>query len=212
MKYINEIITIISLLAAILAWIAKLRWSKEYSQAKDEIIRAKDAQIDLLKQQIENLMELHPVKLKEYYSTIKEQLEKYNDLLKEQLEAAKKEIEQKQEAINLLLNKEEENIEKISILNHEKERLEYNVKDLEGELLDIQTEMLSNQMETIQIPDFDSQKLRGIISTSNLIGNQLSSFSKKKEMYSLSESIKEKLDMIKLINNQINQGFSSTDL
>jgi len=44
-----------SALAAVLAWAAKLWWSKEYAAAKDEIISAKEAQIELLKNEIETL-------------------------------------------------------------------------------------------------------------------------------------------------------------
>jgi chromosome segregation ATPase len=212
MKYINEIITVISLLAAVLAWLAKLRWSKEYSQAKDEIIRSKDAQIELLKQQIQNLMELNPVKLKEYFNTVKEQLEKYNDLLKEQLEVAKKEIEQKQQAINELLSKKEENEETVFKLNKEKEKLENNVKNLEDELIDIQSEIMNNEIKVDQIPDIDSQRFRGLISTSNLLGNQLSNFTKMREMDILSESIKEKLDLIKRFSDKFNEGYNNFDL
>jgi chromosome segregation ATPase len=202
--YINEIITIISLLAAVLAWLAKLRWSKEYSQAKDEIIRSKDAQIETLKLQVQNLMDLNPVKLKEYYSAVKEQLEKYNDLLKEQLAAAKKEIEIMQNSITHMKGKEEENQEKISKLSDEKEKLERNVQDLEGSLFGVETKSLN---ETItELPEMDSKKLRGIISASNLIGTQLRGFSKKDEMDSLSESIKEKLDLIKYFNKHIDNG------
>jgi chromosome segregation ATPase len=202
--YINEIITIISLLAAVLAWLAKLRWSKEYSQAKDEIIRSKDAQIETLKLQVQNLMDLNPVKLKEYYTAVKEQLEKYNDLLKEQLTAAKKEIEMMQNSITHMKDKEEENQEKISKLSDEKEKLERNVQDLEGNLFGVETKSLN---ETItELPEMDSKKLRGIISTSNLIGTQLRGFSKKDEMDSLSESIKEKLDLIKYFNKHMDNG------
>jgi chromosome segregation ATPase len=197
--FINEIITVISLLAAILAWVAKLKWSKEYSQAKDEIIRAKDAQIAMLKQQIDNLMDLNPVKLKEYYSTVKEQLEKYNDLLKEQLAAAKKEIEKMQDALNALRWKEEKDQEKIDKLTQEKDSLEENVQLLEGNLMDIQTELLTIPIEPL-VSDLDPKRIKGIINTSNLIGNQLRGFSKKQEMNLLSESIKEKLDLIKYFN------------
>jgi chromosome segregation ATPase len=208
--YINEIITIISLIAAVLAWLAKLKWSKEYSQAKDEIIKAKDAQIEMLKLQVQNLLELNPVKLKEYYAAVKEQLEKYNDLLKEQLAAAKKEIEIMQMALNKMKDKEEDNQEKISKLSDEKERLERNVIDLEGNLFEMQSDLINQSIEPI-IPELDSKKLKGIISASNLIGNQLRGFSKKDEMNTLSESIKEKLDMIKFFNKQIHTGLGKFD-
>jgi chromosome segregation ATPase len=208
--YINEIITVISLIAAILAWIAKLRWSREFAQAKDEIIRAKDAQIETLKLQVQNLMDLNPVKLKEYYTAVKEQLEKYNDLLKEQLAAAKKEIDIMQMTLNNMKGKEEENQEKISKLSDEKEKLEKNVLDLEGNLFEIQSDLINQSIEPT-IPELNSKRLKGIISASNLIGNQLRGFSKKDEMETLSESIKEKLDMIKFFNKQVDTGLGKFD-
>ena len=45
MEWIQPTITILSLVGGILAWVAKIRWSKEYSAAKDETIRAKEAQM-----------------------------------------------------------------------------------------------------------------------------------------------------------------------
>lgn len=64
-----------SAVAAVLAWAAKLRWSKEYAAAKDEVIRAKDAQIELLRNGIENLRSLTPMKIREYFLSVKKQLE-----------------------------------------------------------------------------------------------------------------------------------------
>jgi hypothetical protein len=49
-----------SALAAVLAWASKLWWAKEYSAAKDETIKAKDAQIETLKNEIQNLREFKP--------------------------------------------------------------------------------------------------------------------------------------------------------
>jgi len=80
-------ITILSLVAAILAWVSKLKWSKEYSRAKDEIIRLKDAEIEQLK-------ELNPIKIREYFQSVKTQLEEYNDRLQCQLAIAEERIEE----------------------------------------------------------------------------------------------------------------------
>ncbi len=59
--------SLFSAIAAVLAWAAKLRWSKEYAAAKDEVIKAKEAQIELLKNEIQALRELSPVKIREYF-------------------------------------------------------------------------------------------------------------------------------------------------
>lgn len=88
----EQIITLVSLIGAILAWIAKIRWSNEYKIAKDEIIKSKDSLITQLKETVQFYKDMTPMKIKEYFDTVKKQLEDYNLLLSEQLESAKKEI------------------------------------------------------------------------------------------------------------------------
>lgn len=60
MEWIYVLTVLASSLAAILAWLAKLRWAREFKEAKD-------AQIALLKNEIQNLRELAPPKLREYF-------------------------------------------------------------------------------------------------------------------------------------------------
>jgi len=81
-----------SALAAALAWLAKVLWAREYAAAKDEVIRAKEAQIDVLKEQLANLRELTPMKIREYFLSVKEQLEEYVDNLRTDLANARGEI------------------------------------------------------------------------------------------------------------------------
>jgi hypothetical protein len=94
----------------VLAWGARLWWGREYGAAKDEtirakesqianlnshieklgaaqaeIIRAKEAQIELMKIEIQNLRELTPMKLREYFVSVKQQLEEYNEMLQKEL-------------------------------------------------------------------------------------------------------------------------------
>jgi hypothetical protein len=93
---IYAVAALASSLAAMLAWASKLWWAKEYAAAKDETIHAKEAQIELLKTEVQNLRELTPMKLREYFLSVKEQLEEYNDKLREELEADRKEIQKKE--------------------------------------------------------------------------------------------------------------------
>jgi predicted RNase H-like nuclease (RuvC/YqgF family) len=86
---VSSVITIGSLIAAILAWIAKLKWSKEFEKAKDETIKAKEAQIAALEREVKSLQDMTPMKLREYFNSVKEQLEEYNEELRKQLEAEK---------------------------------------------------------------------------------------------------------------------------
>jgi predicted nucleic acid-binding Zn-ribbon protein len=100
--WVYAISALASALAAVLAWAAKLWWAKEYSAAKDEIIKAKDAQIETLKNEIQNLRELTPMKIREYFLSVKEQLEEYNDKLQGELKTAYEEIEKKDSEISQL--------------------------------------------------------------------------------------------------------------
>lgn len=94
MDIASSIITIGSLIVAILAWLAKIRWSKEFEKAKDETIKAKEAQIIALEREVKSLQNMTPMKLREYFNSVKEQLEEYNTNLKQQLEQANLEIEE----------------------------------------------------------------------------------------------------------------------
>ena len=76
------IFALLNALSAVLAWIAKLRWSHEYAAAKDETIKAKEAQLETLRLQLQELKDLTPMKVREYYLSTKEQLEEYIEKLK----------------------------------------------------------------------------------------------------------------------------------
>lgn len=113
MDLMQTLITIGSLAAAILAWIAKLRWSKEFERAKNETIKAKEAQIAALEREVKSLQDMTPMKLREYFHSVREQLEEYNDELVKQLEQAKEENNKLRErflsnidAANLALSEE----------------------------------------------------------------------------------------------------------
>lgn len=105
MLWVYAISALASALAAVLAWASKLWWAKEYSAAKDETIKAKDAQIETLKNEIQNLRELTPMKLREYFLSVKEQLEEYNDILQGKLKKAQEEIEKKDSEIRDMVEK-----------------------------------------------------------------------------------------------------------
>jgi HD-GYP domain-containing protein (c-di-GMP phosphodiesterase class II) len=101
----SVVVSILSTIAAILAWVAKIRWSDEYTRAKDEIIKAKDEQIKSLQNEIGFLREMSPMKLREYFVSVKSQLEEYNEAIEHQLESAKTEIKKREEQINELQNR-----------------------------------------------------------------------------------------------------------
>jgi len=117
-------ITGLSALAAILAWIAKIRWSNEYRLAKE-------AQIESLKQQIENLKELTPDKIHRYYINMKEMYSENIDQMDKELGEAKHIISLKQKQIEELEFDKEANKNKIQELIIEKDDLITQVSDLE---------------------------------------------------------------------------------
>jgi hypothetical protein len=80
-------------LSAIIAWIAKIVWSKEYREAKDEIIRAKEAEIGTLKEHIITLEKLNPITLKQWYENGLEIARTYVTQVDDQMEKAQKKIE-----------------------------------------------------------------------------------------------------------------------
>lgn len=71
---------------------------------------AKDAQIEALKQQIESLKEMTPMKVREYFISTKEQLEAYNNELKSQLETAKTQLQEMENQRQFALHPEAEEL------------------------------------------------------------------------------------------------------
>lgn len=101
-EWVKNLITLGSVIAAILAWVAKLRWSKEYTDAKDAVISAKDDQIktkqshiEFLDRQIDALKEQTPEKLREHYKSIQQGLEEFNEKQKKQLSELKLELKER---------------------------------------------------------------------------------------------------------------------
>lgn len=112
---LSLITSLLSAIAAVLAWAAKLRWSQEFAAAKDEVIRAKEAQIELLKNEIQSLHELSPVKIREYFLSVKTQLEEYIDLQKSQINDAELALSQRDEQIEQLRYAEEQAAKQLAI-------------------------------------------------------------------------------------------------
>ncbi len=117
---VADIVPIVTALSALIGAIAAAVWGHGLANAKDEIIKAKDAQIEALRSayeqvlqakntQIETLQreistyrELTPVKIREYFLSMKEQLEEYIEKLKNDLERTQAEVEAKSAEIEAL--------------------------------------------------------------------------------------------------------------
>jgi hypothetical protein len=124
MEWIYAIAALASALATALAWAAKLQWSKEFKDAKDEIIRAKEAHIELLKNELQNLRDLTPMKIREYFISVRQQLEEYNSELQEKLQKAREESEAKNREIQKLLSEGNTHSPDLKRLQAEKEEIE----------------------------------------------------------------------------------------
>lgn len=92
-------------IAALLAWIVKLRWTKEYRDATDRIIQVKDERIKALDVHIEQLMMLNPRTLLDWYQGAQGIFDKYKEVLNAQLADAQERIKyvesRGQEAVEL---------------------------------------------------------------------------------------------------------------
>lgn len=121
MEIIQAVITLLSVIAAILAWVAKLRWSNEYKEAKE-------AQIELLERENKTLKTLTPMKLQEYLISTKEMLGEYNDTLKEQLNEKQAKLKKLEDKYELLDQKRKD--ESTSLVSEIKE-LKLIIQDLE---------------------------------------------------------------------------------
>lgn len=117
----------VNAVAACLAWVAKIRWSKEYRDATDRIIQAKEQEIGALKRQIELYEQLNPKKLVEWYQAQKEMAEQYVESLKRQLEDART-------AIHELETSGKEKEEKLRPAKDAEEALKKYVIDFERDL------------------------------------------------------------------------------
>jgi hypothetical protein len=107
---ILAITTFFSSLAAVLAWVSKLLWSKEYRLAKEELEKTLRKRIVLLESQVKALVDLSPVKMRERFIAIKSDLEEYID----ELEAEIRRLKEGMVA-------ETDNKERLVILEKEKE-------------------------------------------------------------------------------------------
>ena len=134
MDWVYGVSALASALTAILAWVAKLRWSKEYAAAKDEVIRAKDEQIKVIEREIESLRHLTPMKIREYFESVTMQLEEYNNHLLSQLTVAHNEVRLRNDRIEELQRLTPGQNAIIDRLTSERDRLINILKQLEPKL------------------------------------------------------------------------------
>lgn len=166
MEWIYAIAALASSLAAALAWAAKLWWGKEHIAAKNETIKAKEAQIETLKSEIEGLRQLTPMKIREYFLSVKEQLTEYNDALKSQLNEAKQEINRKGNEIEMLRAKGDEQSSESKKLESERNQIEEKASKLENQFRELQNKYEGMDVITLPIPKIDPNVFEHIMMSS----------------------------------------------
>lgn len=106
---VQPVVTILALVNGALAWVAKIKWSKEYAKARDAeiaaknaVIEAKETQIAGLLQQIELIKDFNPAKIREYYLASQAAYEENIKKLDSQIQALRADIEDKEKQIDHL--------------------------------------------------------------------------------------------------------------
>ncbi|MEW5870754.1 MAG: hypothetical protein AB1894_15885 [Chloroflexota bacterium] len=145
-QLIQIITTLASAIAAVLAWCAKIAWSKEFAIAKNETIKAKEAEIKArdafiatLEREINSLRELSPMKIREYFVSVMSQLEEYNEKLKEDLKQAREDVSAMEQNISSLSKDMARSEETITSLQLQKKELEFRVNTLEKRSQNVDT-------------------------------------------------------------------------
>ena len=137
MEHLNSLAVIISAIAAILAWLSKIIWSREYEKSVQGQLAAKDAQIELLKEKAAILESLSSDRLMSMFQNTTTHLEQYNDELQIELEAAKTQIEERDSELQRLKESGEHADQLLARLTKEKHQFEEALSILtkEAELL-----------------------------------------------------------------------------
>lgn len=113
LDWLSAIAIVVSSIAAILAWTAKLLWSKEYKEATNRLIQAKDAENAALKTQIQTLLSFTPDRLRQIFEATK-------DILESEIERLKEESQEKDKEIEQLMTMGKEATEKIKALDRQR--------------------------------------------------------------------------------------------
>ena len=162
MEDLNLIIIILSLASAVLAWVAKLKWSKEFTLAKDaqidalkEQVQAKKSELGALKgqletknelirvkqSQIDHLNNLNPATLTEYHNKVTKGLEAFIEELKGELHSTKNLLDEKDSQLNSASKTSDSNQIRVKQLINERETLANQIETLQKQI-DEQTDTL----------------------------------------------------------------------
>src|SRR6185436_12315961 len=161
LEILYAVTAVASALAAVLAWTAKLRWSREFGAAKDAQIAAKQAEIASLERECTALRELTPMRVREYFLSVKEQLEEYNDRLRWERDAAVAALREKERETEILQRRGDDALAALSQL--EGFKLERVAAVLERHMMDITNRHEVASQVTLDVisrlPRFESSML-----------------------------------------------------
>jgi hypothetical protein len=118
---------------AALAWLAKLRWSKEFSDAKE-------AQIAALNQQVSFMREMVSPQAREYFKSTKATLEEYVETLKADVSVGKQVAQDKDRQIAALQATDEDRLAEIRRLTAERDQVVSTAAELSRQLQNAPTE------------------------------------------------------------------------
>lgn len=203
MNELQLIITLLSTLAACLAWAAKIYWSKEHLGAKNEIIKSKDEQLKLLEREISTYKELTPMKIREYYLAIKVQFEEYNNLLQSQLDAAQSEIKGKQKQIEGLADSGSKTSLEKSELDKELKELKKKLKQLEEEINRYKKATKKEQTFEIKIPEINTASIDRLSSVYAEMGSLISKSASARLGFVLDGAVAKNFQAFGDLSNQI---------
>lgn len=199
MDWISITIVILSLGLSLISWIAKLRWSKEYKETKEERIK-------FLEDQVEHYKELSSTQLHDYFkSTIEEyenvheelrkklneiENEKKSDHPEEEFEILKQRLKQKEIALAEIHHRIKNNLAVISAM------INLKTLDLENDLVANEMKDVNNKIFAIaQIHELLYQNFEGIKFDDYI--NQL------RDLYNLRIRLDNKLNQLFDINSFI---------
>ena len=120
--------------AAVLAWAAKLQWSKEFKEAKEAQIKAREDHIKSLQNNIDAIQ-----------LASEERLKAKDEQIVEELEEA---LRDKDQLLEVLSTEQSNNVDKIKTLEEEKLSLTNKLSEVKDEIITIEESVPSNKEDS----------------------------------------------------------------
>ncbi|WP_440122298.1 hypothetical protein [Tenacibaculum sp. Ill] len=155
MEIVYLTITGLSIVASILAWIAKLKWSSEYREVKKAQIESIQEQVKVLKEKNETLKELTSEKIMAHYKSTKEGLESLNNKILEEKNELQIKVNEMESEIERLKEENKNSIQlpDFSQLKNMSIQIENSLKNF-TENYSTQYKKLSSSLEKMKHVDF----------------------------------------------------------